>query len=990
MTTTSAPNQATPNTGRRILVISLVILAALVAAFFMFANVFADFLWYDQLHISSVLITQWTGRITMFLVGFVGMALPVWGVIQLAYRLRPVYARLSSQLDRYQEVIEPLRRLAMWGIPIFFGVFAGLSSGNQWETAWMWANGVATKEYDPQFGLDTGFYMFALPFYSAVVAFVSAVLLISLLVTAFVSYLYGSVRIGQGELRISKAARIQLAVIAGLYILVQGVSLWLDRYRTLVTANTSSAGSGSLEITGPTYATANAVIPGQTILAIAAVLVAVMFFITAVIGRWRFPLVGTALLVVSALVLGIGYPWVVTTFQVKPNGIDLESTYYERNIEGTQKAFGIDQIEKTDFKAETTAEAGQLRADASTTASIRIMDPAIISPAVRQLEQVKPYYQFQQDMDVDRYEIDGKSQDVVVSVRELDMANVNDSWQNQTTVYTHGYGIVAAAGNQRTADGSPVFLEQGIPASGFISDEDKNFQPRVYFGEQSPKYSIVGAEKGAADVEMDYPRGADGATETKTTFTGNGGPKIDNLFTKVIYALKFQSEQILFSDRVNANSQILYDRDPKTRVQKAAPYLTLDSDPYPSVVDGHIVWIVDGYTTSSNYPYSTGVSLSGAIDDSTASNSFQVDDINYIRNSVKATVDAYDGSVTLYAWDAQDPVLQTWEKVYPNTIKPMSDMSAQLMSHVRYPTDLFKVQRDVLGVYHVDSARSLFQADNVWTTPNDPNASSDTLQPPYYLTMKMPGQDEAAYSMFTSFIPRAANSANARNVLTGYLAVDSDAGSTKGEKSSAYGKLRMLVIDSDTTVPGPGQVRSTWDSDPTVSAQLNVLKVSTGQSDVINGNLLTLPVGGGLLYVEPVYVQSKGSTKLPYLQKVLVAFGNQVAFEDTLSEALDTLFGGDSGAQTGDNNVNPTTPDEPTSPTGNGTTPTPAPTTSPSPNEGGTNSGVTGERDALLQEAADALKAREAAMAKGDWTAYGVADKQLTDALEKLIALEGK
>ena len=980
MTTTSEPLQATPSPGRRILVISLAIIAALVAGFFLFANVFADFLWFDQLGFSSVLITQWVARVVMFVIGFLGMAVPVWVAIQLAYRLRPVYARLSSQLDRYQEVIEPLRRLAMWGIPVFFGLFAGLSAGAQWQIPWMWVNGVKTAEVDPQFGMDTGFYMFAMPFYTALIGFISAVLLIALLVTAFVSYLYGSVRVGQGELRISKAARIQLAVIAGLYVLAQGVSLWLDRYRTLY-ASSTTAGEGAIDVTGPTYAGANAVIPGQTILSIIAVVVAILFFITAIVGRWRFPLIGTALLVISSLVLGMAYPWIVTTFQVKPNQLALESEFYQRNIDMTKQAYDVADVEKTDFKAQTTVEAGQLRDDADTTASIRIMDPAIIPPTVRQLEQYKPYYQFAQQMDVDRYEIDGESQDVVVSVRELNMNQVNDSWQNQTVVYTHGYGLVAAAGNQRTADGNPKFLERGIPAAGFLSSQ--KFEPRIYFGERSPQYSIVGGPEGSNDVEMDYPRGTDGASETKTTFEGNGGPKIGDFFTKMIYALKFQSEQIIFSDYVNADSQILYDRNPALRVQKAAPYLTIDSDPYPSVVDGRIVWIVDGYTTSANYPYSTGVSFGQAIQDSaTPQRSFAIDEVNYIRNSVKATVDAYDGSVKLYAWDDKDPVLQTWQKIYPSTVKPMTDMSADLMSHVRYPTDLFKVQRDILGVYHVDTPASFFQADNVWTTPNDPSGGN-TLQPPYYLTMKMPGQKDPSYSTFTTFIPKTNDPNTTRSVLTGYLAVDSDAGAAKGEKAGGYGTMRMLVIDSDTTVPGPGQVKNTFDSDFDISREINLLK--QGQSEVLNGNLLTLPVGGGLLYVQPVYVQSSGGTKLPQLRKILVAFGDAVAFEDTLGEALNKLFGGDSGASTGDENTpvnpNPETPGEGEGEDPNeGTTPTPTPTPS----------APTGDMQQLLDAAKQAMLDRDAAMQKQDWAAYGEADKRLTDAIEALLALEDK
>ncbi|MBV0894537.1 UPF0182 family protein [Microbacterium sp. NC79] len=982
MTTTSAPNPTAPSPARRVLVISLIVIAALVAGFFLFSNLFADYLWFDQLGFASVLTTQWIARAIMFVVGFIAMAVPVAVAINLSYRLRPVYARLSSQLDRYQEVIEPLRRLAMWGIPIFFGLFAGLSAATTWETVWLFFSSVDAGAVDPQFGMDLSFYMFALPFWRGLVAFASAVVIVCLLVTAFVSYLYGSVRVGNGELRISKAARIQLAIIAGLYLALQAVSLWLDRYATLIE---SRAGD---RITGPGFTGANAVIPGLTILSVVAAVVAVLFIVTAIVGRWRYPLIGTALLLVTSLVLGMGYPWFVDTVQVKPNQLALEEEYYQHNIDMTQKAYGIDDLEVTDFKAETEASAGQLRADVETTASIRIMDPAIISPTVKQIEQYRGYYQFAETMDVDRYDIDGESQDVVVSVRELNTGALGQTdWQNTSIVYTHGYGIVAAAGNKRTADGNPVFLERGIPAQGFLSDE--KFEPRVYFGEQSPLYSIVGAPKGTEPVEIDYPRGGkEGETETKTTFTGDGGPKIGNFFTKLIYAMKFQSEQILFSDYVNEDSQILYNRDPAQRVAAVAPYLTVDSDPYPSVVDGRIVWIVDAYTTSASYPYSSHVSLSRAIQDSSSDQQrFAIDNINYIRNSVKATVDAYDGSVTLYAWDDEDPVLKTWQNVYPGTIKPMSEMSGELMSHVRYPTDLFKVQRSMLGVYHVESAASFYRGDNVWKTPNDPQ-KDQVLQSPYYLTMKMPGQDEASYSMFTTFIP-SASSQNSRSVMMGYLAVDSDAGFEAGKPADGYGKLRLLEINSDTTVPGPGQVQNSFDSNQAISSALNLLK--QGNSQVLSGNLLTLPVGGGLLYVQPVYVQSSGSTKLPVLRKVLVAFGDEVAFEDTLAAALDDLFGGESGAETGDGDVTPIDPTTP--PTDPGTDPddqtgsTPDPSATPDP---GATDEPAADKDALLKAASDALAAKQAALEAGDMVAYAEADKKLTEAIEKLLALEAQ
>ncbi|MEV8023461.1 UPF0182 family protein [Microbacterium sp. NPDC080220] len=972
MTSTPAgPATSTPpNPVRRTIAITVGVLVVLVIAFFAFAGLYTDWQWYRQLGFDGVLVTQWTARVVMFLVGFAAMALPVFAAIQLAYRLRPVYARLSSQLDHYQEVVEPLRRLAMWGIPVFFGFFAGFAASAQWETVWLWANGVSTGQKDPQFGLDTGFYLFQMPFYSVVLGFASAVLLICLLVTVVVSYLYGSVRVGQRELRISKAARIQLAIVAALYLAVQAVSLWLDQYKTLTTQGE--------RFTGASYVDVNAVIPGLAILSVAAAIVAALFIVTAIIGRWRFPLIGTALLIVSSLVVGVAYPWAVSQFQVAPNLETYEAPYVERNLEATKFAYGIDGLEKTPYEAVTTAEQGQLRADADTTASIRIMDPAIIGPTVRQLEQYRSYYQFQNPLDVDRYEIDGKTQDAVVSVRELNLDQLGNaqSWYNNTLVYTHGYGVVAAKGNERTDDGNPVFLERGIPTAGDLT-QNEEYEPRIYFGESSPPYSIVGAPEGSDPVELDYPRGEDGADQTRTTFAGDGGPNIGNPFNRLLYALKFQSTDILFSDGINEESQILYDRNPRDRVQKVAPYLELDSDPYPSVVDGRVVWIIDGYTLSNNYPYSSIVSLRDAISDTTNTQPrVALDDVNYIRNSVKATVDAYDGSVTLYAWDDQDPLLQAWQKIYPSTLKPVSEMSGDLMSHVRYPTDLFKVQRAMLGTYHVDDAQSFIRRDNAWRTPQDPVTPAN-LQPPYYLTMQMPGQDQPSFSMFTSFIPASVGD-DERNVLLGYLAVDSNAGSEAGKKGEDYGTLRMLEIGADVSVPGPGQVQNEFRSNASVAREVNLLQ--QGQSDVLNGNLLTLPVGGGLLYVQPVFVQASSGTQLPQLRKILVSFGKQVAFEDTLQQALDKLFGGDSGATAGDDGTTPTPSATP------GATPSPEPTdgTSTPP------AGVGDETARLLQEAREVMLARDDAMQKGDWAAYGEQDERLTNIIDRLIQLDGE
>ena len=947
MTSTATPPA---NRTRAALTITAAILAVIVVLFFIFSGLYTDVLWFDQLGYLPVLTTQWTATAVMFLVGFFGMAIPVYLSIEIAFRARPTYAKLNSQLDRYQQVIEPLRRLAMFGIPVVLGVFAGVSAATRWPAVLQFLNRTPFGEVDPQFGLDISFYFFELPFYRGVVAFASAVVLIAGVAALATTYLYGAIRIAGREVRISRSARVQIAVTAALYVALQAVSIWLDQYTTL------TAPSDGFIATGAGYTEANATIPGKAILAGIAALVAILFIVTAIIGRWRLPVIGTVLLVVSSLVIGSLYPYIVQTFQVRPNARSFESTYIQRSIDATRAAYGVADVEEQSYNATTDAEQGALREDAETTANIRIIDPALVSDSFAQLERTRQYYTFAKHLDVDRYTIDDKTQDTVIAVRELDQTGLSDagSWYNDTLVYTHGYGVVAAYGNQRTQDGQPVFLESGIPSTGELGE----FEPRVYFGENSPAYSIVGGNEDDP-IEHDYPLSDDTASSATTTFAADGGPKLDNIFKKLIYSIKYQSTDVLLSDAVTDESQILYDRDPAERVKKVAPYLTADTDPYPAVVDGKLLWIVDAYTTSANYPYSTTQELSTSIaDTNTAAPLYAADTINYIRNSVKATVDAYTGEVTLYAWDENDPLLKTWQKIFPSTLKSADDMSEDLLSHVRYPSDLFKVQRAILGSYHVTDTNTFYSGNDQWATPNDPTGdpANPTLQPAYYLTMQLPGEDDPAFTLYSTFIPRA-SAGSTSSVLTGYLAVNSDPGDD-------YGKITLLSLPSEDTVPGPGQVQNSFSSDRTVATEINLLQA--GDTEVKLGNLLTLPVGGGLLYVQPVYVQATGDTSYPLLRRVLVAFGDQIAFEDTLDGALDALFGGDSGANAGDGEVDPTDPTTPTDPTD-------PVTDNP-------------ELAAALRDAQAALAEREAAYAKNDLVAAAQADKKLTEALERAIA----
>ena len=965
---------AAQNRSRLTLGVTIGVLAAIVVAFFIFASLYTEVLWFDHLGYLDVLLTQWFATVAMFIIGFLAMAIPVGIAIDIAYRFRPVYARLSNELDRYRQLIDPLRRLAMLGVPALLGVFAGLASANAWPQFLLWLNRTPFGVEDPEFGQDVGFFVFDLPVFLSVIGFASAVVITAAIASAATGFLYGAISLDGRELRISRVMRIQLAVLGVLYFLIQTLGLWLQQYDALV-----SPSSGFLPF-GAGFTESNATIPSRAILAGVALLVAILFLVTAIVGRWRPAIVGTGLFIVSSIVVGQAYPFVIQRFQVDPSARTLEAPYIERNIEATRDAYGVSEIVEIPYQAETEASAGALRQDAETAANIRIIDPALVTDSFAQLEQFRQYYQFPRFLDVGRYDVDGERTDTVLAVRELNLDGLaSQSWYNNTIVYTHGYGLVAAYGNQRTADGQPKFIESGIPVSETLGE----YEPRIYFGENSPEYSIVGAPEGAPELELDFPSGGEGQENNQTyTYTADGGPSVGSLFGRLLYALKFQSEQILLSDAINSESQILYDRDPMVRVQKVAPYLTLDNDPYPAVVDGRVVWIVDGFTTTADYPYSTPLQISEAIADTyRPAPQLAFDTVNYVRNSVKATVDAYTGEVVLYAWEPEDPLLQAWSEIFPSSLRDQDEMSEQLLEHVRYPSDLFKIQRNILGAYHVTDPGTFYSSEDEWVTPNDPvsNPAAPTLQPPYYLTMQVPGSDEPNFSLYSTFIPRATGEAT-RNVIFGYLAANADAGDD-------YGKLTLLRLPKQTTIPGPGQVQAQFDSDADVGQQLNLLR--QGQTEVISGNLLTLPVGGGLLYVQPVYVRSTGETSYPLLRKILVSFGDRIAFEDTLDQALDSLFGGDSGVEAGDVGTVEDGTDESTEVPEPTPAPTPEPDTDAGVEEGvdeGPGTVIEESLEAALRDARQALADREAAYRANDLVAAAEADQRLTEALERALA----
>ena len=949
---------------------TVLILLGLLSVVGYAATLWTEFLWYDSVGYRTVLTTRLLTQVALFLGAGAITALIVWSGLWLAWRHRPVYAPSTPEqaaLDRYRSALDPVRKLVFVAVPLVLGGFTGTAAASQWQNILLFLHREPFGVEDPEFGLDVGFFVFSLPFWQMVVSYSTLVLGLSLVGALVTHYIYGGLQLqaGPGRPRTTTAARIHLAVLLALLLVVRAGGYWIERFTLSMNEHA--------RITGMTYTDVNAVLPTRSILAVASLLAAAFFLSTIWTKAWRLPLISLAGLLVVSLLLGGVYPSLVQSLQVRPSEAQLEVPYIERAIDSTLAAYDLEGLEKIDFDAETEAEPGQLRADADTIPGIRIVDPSVVSPTFRQLQGVRNYYQFADALDVGSYEVDGETVDTVIAVRELNLDGISAgqrNWVNDHTVYTHGFGVVAAYGNRRSTEGEPLFFERNIPPVGGLGD----YEPRIYFGEASTSYSIVGAAEGEGPRELDYPASGQETGEVRNTYDGSGGVEIGSIVRRAAYAIKYRQIEIMLSDSLNENSRMLDHREPRERVERVAPWLRLDGNPYPAVVDGRVQWVVDGYTVSNRYPYSQMEELGAVTADSRVAQAENITTIgagqvNYIRNSVKATVDAYDGTVRLYTWDEEDPLLKAWSSAFDGTVLPMSQIDGDLMDHLRYPEDLFKVQRSVLSRYHVQDAGSFFTGQDFWTVSEDPSVPGETKpdMPPHYLSVALPGQDEPTFSLTTTYIPAGSQRQN----LTGYLAVDADAGSQAGERRDDFGQLRMLVLPRDTTVRGPGQFQNDINSSDansqafaqTLSQFINLN--SSDDSRVDYGNLLTLPVGGGLLYVEPIYVQARSASAYPLQRVVVVAFGNDLAWSDTLDGALDELFGGDSGATAGDAGA------------------------SGAPEDGAEEPEAELDPDtALARAVADIEQAYaegQEALEAGDWEAYGQAQERLQDAIARAV-----
>jgi uncharacterized membrane protein (UPF0182 family) len=879
------------------LAVAVVVVVALVYAFLAFVGIRTDVLWFRSVHVDDVYGTILGAEILLFCVFGGLMALAVAASLVVAIRLRPRF-RPDPSRQRYRHLyLRHEKRFRVWLIvlvSLYLGVRKGSSAAHQWQTYLQWQHAQPWHRTDPQFHRDISYFVSVLPFHQMVVSCLTSIVVVSLVATLLAGYLYGALRLRtRGPARhTTPAFKAQVSVLLGIFLLLKGASFWLGRY-TLTTSNRGP-------VTGMSYTDIHAALPAQTMLAVLAVLGAVLLFANVWLGRLRYLVLAVGGVYAAAFVLGSLWPSLVYQYREQPSAATLDRSTIERNQAATLAAYGLDdQVDTQVFgtNGSTPTSASQ----AQRTAQIRLLDPNQLTPTFNVKQELQAYYRFKSTLDIDHYPIQDRDQDVAIAVRELYLAGIpRQTWANKHLVYTHGYGVVAAPTNRMDEKtGTPDFINGGLPPDNQIPVD----QPRIYFGQSSPSYSIVGQPSGSkTELEFDLPSSTGGSQGAHTTYAGDGGVPIGSRFDRFLYAVKLHDPNILFSHDLNSASQLLTVRDPRDRIAKVAPWLTLDGDVYPAVVDGQVEWVVDGYTSSSSYPNSEQLNLRTATTSSLTTSGASVAQpnrtVNYLQNSVKAVVNAYTGQVSLYEWNQDnqpDPLLKTWEDAFPGLIQPESDIPSDLLPHLRYPQDLFDVQRSLLTSYHVTDPDDFYNGSAFWKVPNDPTVAAtnnlnsgggksggDPTMPSAYMSLSPTGDGPARYTLSTPMV-----TLNYRD-LAGFLSVNAVPGPD-------YGRFTLLEFPSGQQFESPAQIQNDIESDNVISKALTLQR--GGNSKVVLGNLLTIPLAGKVLYVEPVYTQARGSNSFPILRHVIAVYGDgQPAFRSTLGAALRLAIANDAKA----------------------------------------------------------------------------------------------
>lgn len=956
MTEQPIPIRPSASGPRRSLIVAGAVVVGLLLVARSAATFWTDYLWFDSVSLTSVWTTLFVTRIQLVVAASIVAFILLWATLALADRLSPRSGFFpggpdDELLQRFQDWIDGKELRVRTAVSAFFGIMIGLGAAMWWEHFLLFRNGGSWGVDDPVFDRDIGLYIFDLPFFRDLFGWAFQLVLVMALLTAALHYLNGAIQFQGGDnllkaSRVTSGVKVHLSVLLAILAALKAVGYQLDKWELLY--------SPRGQVVGASYTDVNAQLPALNLLILISLAAAVILLVNLWFRGWTLPLVAAGLWLFTSIAVGGLYPAFIQQFRVAPQELERESEFVAKNIEFTRQAYGLDNVQVRDFAASPDLDAQDIADNRPTIDNIRLWDPAVLEVTYKQLQELRQYYRIA-DVDVDRYTIDDEIVQVMVSTRELDEANIPTDWVNSHLVYTHGFGSIVSPAAAVTPEGQPDFFVKDIPPVASV-DALRIDEPRIYFGaDANDRFVIANTE----EAELDFPLGSGVDAVSTNQYDGSGGVNAGGVLRRLAFALRFGDVNTLISGQVQPNSKVIFYRNVVDRIRNVAPFLETDADPYMVVVDGRLVWVVDMYTLSNRYPYSALADRSRLGEDTTLLGNF-----NYIRNSVKAVVDAYDGSMDLYVVDDEDPLIRAWDKTFPDLFEPGDAMSPELVDNLRYPEELFRIQSDMYRAYHVSDPRTFFNTSDLWQIAIDPssdfggtrllgNFSDFDPMLPYYLLMKLPGEDDLSFLIMQPFVPLE------RPNMISFLVAKSG--------PDNYGEMIEFAMPRDRQINGPGQVGALIDQNPDISPVFSLLDQQG--SEVVKGSMLVVPVEESVMYVQPIYISAKANsadqgvdaTAIPEFKFVVVAFEDEIVMRESLDLALQDVFGGDVGG---------------------GVTP---------PDSGGPTVEIPDEVADLIAAADMALQEADAALRDGDLVGYATkveeAARLIADAQAALSAL---
>lgn len=911
-----------PRVRRRWIVIGGIALVLLISISSI-VRFYTDLLWFEELGLTSVFWKVISTRVGVGVVGGLGAGIVLLANLEVARRAAPRYRFVTPGGDiaeQYRSVFRPYARLANFAAAGVVAFFTGLSTSAVWERYLLWRNARPFGVRAPApFGRDVSFYVFGIPFQRTIISWLFGVLVVSLLFSALAHLLNGSIQPEQNRVRVASIVKVHVSALLGIVALVKAWAYRLDQFDLVY----SPRGT----VTGASYTDVRAQLPALRLLVVIAIVAALVLFVNVVrFQGWLLPGAALALWVFSSVLAGAIVPAAVQRFQVLPNESERERPYIERNIAATRAAFALDKIQLDEFSAEETLDEEAVAGNRGTVENIRVWDPAVLAPTYRRLQAIRTYYDFH-DVDVDRYTLDGELRQIMLSAREVDpskLATGAQTWVNTRLAYTHGYGVVATQSNAVTPEGLPELIVRDVPPRGPDVLAPEN--PALYYGEGFAGYVVANTRQ----PEIHFPRGEGQQVET-TNYDGTGGVPISSITRRLAFAIRFSDTDLLLSNFITRDSRLIMRRNIVERAATAAPFLKFDGDPYIVSAEGRLFWILDAYTTTDRFPYAETINLTEAI----GPHLHGV--VNYMRNSIKVVVDAYNGTTRFYVVDPSDALASTYQAAFPDLFTPATEMPEALRVHIRYPEDFFKVQAMQYRAYHILDPQRLYEREDVWDIPNDPVTSTEAarvLLDPYYVVMKLPGEEREEFLLMIPFTPRD------RPILNGWMAARMDPG--------RYGELVGFSFPRGVSIEGPENISARINQNDAISRQ-KTLWQGAG-SRVVEGSMFVLPIGNSLIYVQPWYLEAEQAARaLPELRRVIVVIGDQIGFERTFEESLEAAMRGRGPTVEVDGVLEPGAEERPEA------TPAPAPS---------------GDVSELLAQAAQHFSNAEAALRRGDLATY--------------------